>query len=286
METPPPDEKPKIPDELQFGDAVKRLIELDLEITNANGSHNIQLPSPKSSPGGSDKCTETFQTLVDKLQHGLDLQAESVTRAHKQILILKEGLPTRFKECLESATDIENIEHELMQADVMITSVAQAISRVTKTSEDLPRAKEELGYVQNASKEIPEEWKKLMEDFDNLLRTVDTLKNDMAFVMSQLLSGKTDFTDIVEKSSSGDAKDTSSIKEDEQKTLSTPDDKKAPSNNDEKISSSTVSSSTVSSSTVSSSTVASSTDEKKGSTSTPEDSKKPLVANLTKGDKA
>ncbi|KAJ5113119.1 hypothetical protein N7456_001653 [Penicillium angulare] len=73
METPPPEEKQKVPDELQFGSAMKKLIELDLEISNANQSHDIKLPTPESSPGSTDKPTETFQELVSKIQHGLDL---------------------------------------------------------------------------------------------------------------------------------------------------------------------------------------------------------------------
>ncbi|KAJ5113118.1 hypothetical protein N7456_001652 [Penicillium angulare] len=161
--------------------------------------------------------------------------------------------------------DAEGAEYELMQADTMISCVAHVVSRVTKTSEDLPRAKEQLGYVKNASKEVPEDWTKLMENFDNVLKTVDTLKKDMALVMSQLISGKTELAALVKKVSPGDAKETISTKDDEQKTLSTPDDKTS-SKTDEKTSSSP--------------------GEKKNSPPTPEDSKTPLVANLTKDNKA
>ncbi|KAJ5729462.1 uncharacterized protein N7483_003970 [Penicillium malachiteum] len=188
---------------------------LDLDISSIQGTEAENVDPKTINDSTPDKNSdETFDTLLTKLQTGIDIQSQSVKTADAKAKAISDGIPSSFKTIEDPTNAVEYAKANLGDAEFILTFIAEALFRVNKTVADIPRIKENLEFTEKVPKEYPEKYGALIHSIDQLSEDVHKLKTLLADTMTQLIGNKEILIAMIKKHlPSWEDKQTSPVKD-------------------------------------------------------------------------
>lgn len=139
-----------------------------------------------------DVSTKKFIEFVNKIQAGIDFEAESVKQAQEHALRFITGLPKPedYKELDDPDEMAEYARTNLEDIETIMTYAVGRLKSMEKVREGLPCLKDNLDPMQVVTKVAPEQFKKLVASILTLIDEIEVLKTGLNAIKDRLNSCK------------------------------------------------------------------------------------------------
>lgn len=135
-----------------------------------------------------DASTKKFIEFVNKIQAGINYQADVVQLAQEQALRFLNGIlkPEDYKVLDDPVEMAEYAKTNLEDIDIVMNYAVERLKSVEKVREGLPRLKDNLDPMQVVTKVAPEQFQNLVASIAPLIEEIEVLKTGLTAIKERL----------------------------------------------------------------------------------------------------